>query len=65
MIKKKIPAYKQHERMGEGDPMRMAGLDVSKPKLRLKKPKTKLKRKRNKKEVPFEDGTGFDFRHTQ
>ena len=52
--------------MGEGDPLRMAGLDVSKPKLRIKKPKTKLKRRRDKKEeVPFEDGTGFNFRHTQ
>ena len=63
----RIPKYKQHERMGQGDPMRMAGLDVSKPKLRIKKPKTKLKRRRNKKEedFPFEDGTGFNFRHTQ
>jgi len=38
MIKKRIPTYKQHERMGEGDPLKMAGLPMqSKGKGRLSK----------------------------
>tara|TARA_R110002050_G_scaffold1425_3_gene10301 strand:+ start:12463 stop:12672 length:210 start_codon:yes stop_codon:yes gene_type:complete len=40
----RIPKYKQHEKMGQGDPMRMAGLDVVKPK--LKTPKSPRNKKR-------------------
>jgi len=51
MIKKRIPAYKQHERMGEGDPLKMAGLPMqSKGKGRL----SKTKRNKNKKRKPFD-----------
>ena len=42
----RIPKYKQHERMGEGDPIRMAGLPMQSGK---HKGKGKLsKNKRNK-----------------
>ena len=45
----RIPKYKQHERMGEGDPIRMAGLPMqSKGKL------SKTKRNKNKKRKPFD-----------
>ena len=36
----RIPKYKQHERMGQGDPIRMAGLPMQ-PKKKGKLSKTK------------------------
>lgn len=39
----RIPKYKQHEKMGEGDPLRMAGLPVQ-----PKKPGNLSKSPRNK-----------------
>ena len=51
MRKRKIPAYKQHERMGEGNPLKMAGLPMqSKGKGRL----SKTKRNKNKRRKPFD-----------
>ena len=46
---KKIPAYKQHEKMGQGDPLKMAGLPMqSKGKL------SKAPRNKNKKRTPYD-----------
>ena len=64
----RIPKYKQHERMGEGDPIRMAGLDLKKPtkrnKYRRELDRDKKRRDRQR-DIPHGDGTGFNFRHTQ
>jgi len=44
---KKIPAYKQHEKMGQGDPLRMAGLPIqSKGKLSKTKRNKRIYRKK-------------------
>jgi hypothetical protein len=48
---KKKPTYQAHEKMGEGDPLRMAGLPMqSKGKGKL----GKTKRNKNKRRKPFD-----------
>tara|TARA_R110002110_G_scaffold288425_1_gene502847 strand:+ start:45 stop:254 length:210 start_codon:yes stop_codon:yes gene_type:complete len=59
---KKIPAYKQHEKMGQGDPIRMAGLDVKKPKLKTPKtPRNKKRYDRRKENWEYTGDRDYDF----
>lgn len=45
---RKRTAYDENSRMGKGDPLRMAGLDVAKPKLKTPKKKKPYKQKRER-----------------
>ena len=67
MIKKRIPKYKQHERMGQGDPIRMAGLPMQ-PKKKGKLSKTKRNKKRYDRMKENYEYTGdryFDFEESR
>ena len=58
----RLPKYKQHERMGEGDPLKMAGLDAIKPKLKTpKSPRNKRRYDRRKRNWEMTGDRDFNF----